>query len=286
MILTSLGEAFSNEFRTCGHEAVNSAEGGKLILADLNSGNSNNVRKGLHQLSGHAKKEIVTTLPDQMTALKSVAGGVARGDFSIDTHGNLLAASQFQTAKLGKEADKLCGPEGILAVYHEAMSSPRAQARPDFKAWLTGTTVAGLRESSAPTEAEKLLKEILGNKALFGELEHKGPSQLREVLLVAAPKLCMPALFESYELALRYGSSRERGLALHNVSKLPEIISRLGSTHPSRMGLLARCQSYAEALSGLLAQPQVVVSDALKPEQNVTRIEIAKVLTSLQAVGR
>jgi hypothetical protein len=286
MILNSLGEEFSNEFKACGHQAVSSAQGGKDILNDLNSGDSTKVRDGLHQLSGHARKQIVDTLPDQMVALKGVAIGVARGDFQIETHGNLLAASQFQAAKLGKDAGRPCNPESVLAVYAEAISSPRSKRRPDFKAWLAGTSVAGLRESSAPAEAVRLLKAILGDKKLFSELDHKAPSQLREVLLVAAPKLCMPVLFDCYELSLRYGSARERGLALHNISILPEVISQLGPNHPSRAQLLAQSQRFAQALQIVIDEPGAVVVDVRDSKKTITTQELSRVLQTLRQAPR
>lgn len=286
MILNSLGEAFSAEFIRCGHQEVRSVHGGKQILQGLTSGEAVEVRNGLHQLSGHAKVEIVDTIPDQMRALADVAAGVSRGDFAIDTHGNLLAASQFQTAKLGKEASRPVEPHGVLAVYHEAIGSPRAQNRADFKAWIAGTSVAALRESSAPGEAERLLREILADKQLSGEMHTQAPSQLREVLLVAAPKLCMPVLFEFYELALCHGSARERGLGLHNVAKLPEILSLLGVNHPSRGVLLGWNRRFAQALQGIVDQPHVVVSDALNPNREVATHELVRALRELQAVER
>jgi hypothetical protein len=286
MILSALGKNFSAEFSSCGHKPIQSDQAAKQILRELTSGRSSEVRQGLHQLSGHAKVEIAGTIPDQMRALVGVAAGVVKGDFAIDSHGSLLAASQFQAAKLGKEANRPVDPNEIRALYHQTIVSPRAQARRDFMAWIAGTSVAGLRESSAPAEADKLLKEILSDRQLVTDVNSRQPSPLREVLLIAAPKLCMPMLFECYDLALQFGSPRERGLGLHNVAKLPEIIRALGPNHPSRIALMSWSQRFANSVQSLADQPKVVVTDAIEPERKVGRSDVVRVLNALKAAGK
>jgi len=249
MILDALGGRFTTEFKGCGHSDITSLSEGRKVLAQLGSGSSGEIRAGLHSLAGHATIAIAETLPDQFRALADVADGVAQGGLTIESHGRLLAASQFQGASLGSRAHHRVSADAIRDVYDRAMVSPRASSDPEFQAWMTTTTVAALRESDSPTAAESLLKEILADPALQPDLRKEAPSSLRHGVILAAPKLCMPILFEYYDLALRFGDVKEKGLALRNVAPLPGIVSSLPARHPARGSAMSWADRFASAVT-------------------------------------
>jgi hypothetical protein len=282
MILNALGEQFTNEFKGCGHQAIATVEGGKAILDQLESGEAKSVKAGLHSLAGHAKSEISGTIPRQFDALVNVATGVAQGHFGVDSHGSLLAGSQFKAAKLAKEAGVPVAVESILKVYETGAKSQRASEHQKFRSWMVGTSIAALRESQAPQAAETLLKEILADQDLQQELNLSAPSQLRQVVVLAAPKLCMPVLFLCYERCIQFGGPEEQGLALLNVAQLPGAVKALGVTHNSRPILLDWCNRYAQALEGIIDTCQFPLPNPQKPETPFSKEVVARVISALK----
>ena len=282
MILNALGEQFTNEFNGCGHKAIATVEGGKAILDQLESGEAKSVKVGLHSLAGHAKSEISGTIPRQFDALVNVATGVAQGHFGVDSHGSLLAGSQFKAAKLAKEAGVPVAVESILKVYETGAKSQRASEHQKFRSWMVGTSIAALRESQAPAAAETLLNEILADPTLQHDLNLAAPSQLRHVLVLAAPKLCMPRLFPCYEQCIQFGSAEERGLALFNVAQLPRAVKSLAASHPSRTVLTDWCSRYASALESMIDACQFPLPNPQKPETPFSKEVVRSVIVALK----
>jgi hypothetical protein len=285
MILNALGESFTSEFKVCGHAPVHSEREATTILRQLESGTSRDIRAGLHALAGHAGPAIGSTLAAQREALVNVAGGVATGTLSPEDHGRLLAGSQFQTASIGRQIQQRVHPDSILKIYHASVDSPRIKTSPEFQSWMVGTSIAALRESSSPSTAAGLLREVLKDPSLAHEIRLRRPSHLREILILAAPSLCMPELFECYELSLVYGTAEERGLALVNVRKLPEVITALGPTHPARGTLLEWSSRYRDALAlAIESQDSLFVdpsTSARSTKRFFERSELAETLRSL-----
>jgi hypothetical protein len=287
MILDALGEKYSSEFTKCGHTTITSQRDATTIVEQLRSGAPAQVRAGLHSLAGHAGPIIGPTLGDHRKDLADVALGVAAGSFSPDDHGRLLAASQYQTAHIGREIQQLVTPDSILQVYHAAVGSPRVQENSDFQSWMVGTSIAALRESSSPTSAADLLREVLKKPTLASDIHRQGSSQLRLVLILAAPTLCMPELFKCYELALIHGSAEERSLALVNVKQLPGVITALGATHPARVTLLQWCSRYQAALERVLDTSKACFVDPLRSSSSSKRFfERSDILNILEQLRR
>lgn len=286
MILKALGERFNAEFSSCGHSRIQDVAGGQYILRQLESGVDGEVRSGLHALAGHAGVEIGETIPGQRRALVRVASEVGKGAHTTESHGRLLAASQFQTAKIGSSIGQPVSADSVLQVYGEALCSPRAKRESDFASWMVGTSLAALRESRTPSAADTLLQQVLADRELANDLNIEGPSRLRQVLILAAPKLCLPRLFPCYELALLHGNAEERGLALINVAQLPAVIRALGSLHQSRIALLQWCSRFGDALEFVLHSPG---GEFIAPQSSgelVPRQKVEGVFRDLRRVSR
>lgn len=253
-----LGEAFRREFSACGHPEVNDS-GARDLLRKFHSGDSRQIYEGLHILAGHPSAALKSTLQDHRRNVVAVAREMARGSLDVATLGNLLAGSQFQTARIGAEVGSPVSADSVCEVYNAALGSDRVRNNQEFRSWITGTTLASLRVSTHPSAATELLNQIVGDPQLARQLEYVGPSQLRYVVILAAPKLCMRQLFPYYGKALAYGGPEERGAALVHVAQLPTVANQMSQqSRGLPVEVLEWGRTWSVALEHALSQPNVL----------------------------
>jgi hypothetical protein len=285
-----LGEEFNKQFQACGHNPVNE-EGAQAVLMQFKAGEPDQIRKALHTIAGHATQALAPTLPQHRENLRDVASALKNGSFEVADFGSLVAGGQYQTARVGQLAGQAVSDASIIEVYEKAIGSERLLSDENFRSWMVGTTLAALRISTRPQAGIELLNSIVADPALRNELMRKGPSQLRYVVIVAAPSLCMPQLFDFYGPAIHYGSAEERGAALLHVAQVPVIkavLQRQGKCLPD--GITNRARQWVDALEFALAVPGV---EFLVPpnKDNSTktpaaRSQVEKTVTALRdAVG-
>jgi hypothetical protein len=257
MSVDLLGEGFRREFNACGHREVDES-GARDLLRRFHRGDPHEIHQGLHTLAGHPSAALKSTLQDHRRNVAAVAREIASGSLDVSTLGNLLAGSQFQTSRIGAEVGSPVSADSVSEVYHAALGSDRVRDNQEFRSWMIGTTLASLRLSTHPAAATELLAQIVQDAQLVKQLEYAGPSQLRYVVILAAPKLCMRQLFPYYGKALAFGGAEERGVALVHVAQLPTVVAQLSKQSRALPGeVLDWAHGWSTALEHALAQPNV-----------------------------
>jgi hypothetical protein len=215
-VLDELGAGFKKEFGNCAHGAP---ENLGVLLDDITSGNKERIARGLHQTAGHVEgRVIVDDLDRHYRALTEVAREVAKGTNDGDIIPALLAGTQYRTARELADISQRASPEQILRV-HQAAANGRLN--PSFQRWNDTTTLAALRESSSPREADRFLAELCGLAMIKEGISMAQPSEVRRGLMLGAPALLHPLLLNCYAQAVRYGDPVEIGLALASIERLP-----------------------------------------------------------------
>jgi hypothetical protein len=192
---------------------------------------------------------------------------------------------------VGQQAGQAVAEALIIDVYQRALGSERVLNDGNFRSWMVGTTLAALRISTRPQAGVELLKSIVGDSSLRNELLSKRPSQLRYVVIVAAPSLCMPQLFDFYGPAIKYGSAEERGAALLHAAQVPAIkaaFQRQGKLLPD--SIIDWARQWIDALEFALEVPGVEF--LIPPNKDnstktaATRSQVERTVTTLRdAVG-
>lgn len=215
-VLDELGAGFKKEFGNCGHGAP---ENLGVLLDDIMSGDKQRIARGLHQTAGHVEgRLIVNNLDSHYRALTEVAREVAKGTNDGDIIPALLAGTQYRTARKLADISQPASPEQIRSV-HQAAANGRSN--PSFQRWNDITTLAALRESSSPREADRFLAELCGLEMVKEGISMAQPSEVRRCLMLGAPALLHPLLLNCYAQAARYGDPVEIGLALASIERLP-----------------------------------------------------------------
>jgi hypothetical protein len=282
-----LGEGFKQQFQGCGHKPLDD-HGARVVLQQFEGGGREQIKSALHTMAGHATQALVPTLSQHRENLRDVASALKNGTFEVADLGSLIAGGQYQTARVGLQAGQAVADASIIAVYQEALGSERARSDGNFRSWMVGTTLAALRMSTRPQAGVELLKSIVGDLSLRNELLSNSPSQLRYVVIVAAPSLCMPQLFDVYGPAIMYGSAEERGAALLHVAQVPAIKAVLrgqGKVLPD--SIINRAQQWVEALEFALDVPGVGFlippNKENQTKTSATRSQVEGVVSALRA---
>jgi hypothetical protein len=211
-----LGAGFKNEFGNCAHGAP---ENLGVLLDDITSGDRQRIARGLHQTAGHVEGGlIVDNLGIHYRALTEVARGVAKGTNDWGSIPALLAGTQYRIASKLADISRPASPQQILSV-HQAAANGRSNR--SFQRWNDITTLAALRKSSSPGEADLFLAELCRLKVVQEGISMAQPSEVRRGLMLGAPALLHPLLLNCYAQAVRYGDPVEIGLALASIERLP-----------------------------------------------------------------
>jgi hypothetical protein len=215
-VLDELGAGFKKEFGNCGHGAPKNL---RVLLDDITSGDEQRIARGLHQTAGHVEGPlIVDILNIHYRALTEVAREVAQGTNDWDIIAALLAGTQYRTASKLADISRPASPQQIRSVHQAAANGP---SNPSFQRWNDITTLAALRKSSNPREADLFLAELCRLKVVEEGISMAQPSEVRRGLMLGAPALLHPLLLNCYAQAARYGDPVEIGLALASIERLP-----------------------------------------------------------------
>jgi hypothetical protein len=160
----------------------------------------------------------VDKLDSHYRALTEVAREVAKGTNDGDIIRALLAGTQYRTASKLADISQPASPQQIRSV-HQAAASGRSNS--SFQRWNDTTTLAALRKSSSPREADRFLAELCRLEVVEEGISMAKPSEVRRCLMLGAPALLHPLLLNCYAQAARYGDPVEIGLALASIEKLP-----------------------------------------------------------------
>jgi hypothetical protein len=223
-VLDELGAGFKNEFGNCGHGAPKNL---RVLLDDITSGEEQRIARGLHETAGHVQgRVIVDDLDRHYRALTEVAREVARGTNDGGNIPALLAGTQYRTACELAGISQRASPEQILKVHQAA----NGRSNPSFQRWNDITTLAALRESSSPREADRFLAGLCDQAMIKEGISMARPSEVRRGLMLGAPALLHPLLLNCYAQAASYGDPVEIGLALASIERLPNSLK--SQRHP------------------------------------------------------
>lgn len=282
-----LGEGFKQQFQGCGHKPLDD-HGARVVLQQFEGGGREQIKSALHTIAGHATQALVPTLSRYRENLRDVASALKNGTFEVAEFGSLVAGVQYQTARVGQQKGQAVAEASIIDVYQRALGSERVLSDRNFRSWMVGTTLAALRISTRPQAGVELLNSIVADPSLRNELFSNRLSQLRYVVIVAAPSLCMPQLFDVYGPAIMYGSAEERGAALLHVAQVPAIkaaFEKQGKVLPD--GIVDWARQWIDALKVALEVPGVEFLIPPNKENQTktpaTRSQVEGVVSALRA---
>jgi len=231
---SQLNSSITQEYKACKHSAVHDGIGAVKALNLIDSGNAEDITKGLHN-SGHwqATLAVADEVPQLQKLLATVSSDVAQGQFDPSTQGEYVAYILRTSTALQYSAGAKPSAANIYEVFNKGLQSDSGQ----FRVSLTACTGRALhfvdraRNDGLYAVTDGFIDQVLAGWQ--SELHQAAPSELRHWFVRGVSySSMMPKLLGVYSAMLQHGSRDEVGLAVFAVEGL---VTEISSTEARRV---------------------------------------------------